>query len=243
MKDTVSSPSVTACSSPMNDEEEYRAYLLSRHASNKTNYYLASLKELEQIHRTYDHKPRLLLHVCCGVCAAWPLEFLHEHFDITILYSNSNIWPEQEYTRRRDELKRLLQEAWQTETALVELPYDHETYMKELEPRKDDPEGWKRCFHCYAMRIEDAYRYAQEHGYDYVTTVMTISRQKDSQKLNEIGLALQEKYPGIKYFCSDFKKKGGQQRRDELVKLYNLYSQDYCGCEYSQRSRNTKENT
>ncbi len=106
---------------------------------------------------------------------------------------------------------------------------------------KDDPEGWERCFFCYRKRMEEACLYALEHHYDYFTTVMTISRQKDSQKLNEIGLELQKKYPSVRYFCSDFKKKGGQVRRDEIVKELDLYHQDYCGCIYSYMQRK-KEN-
>ena len=88
--------------------------------------------------------------------------------------------------------------------------------------------------------MDEAYAYASAHNYDYFTTVMTISRQKDSQKLNEIGKALSEKYPYVKYFYSDFKKHGGQERRDEIVKEHDLYQQNYCGCIYSYEERQKK---
>jgi len=223
------------------NKEAYIAYLQSRKASNKTNYYLYSLQEIDRIRKDFDHKPKILLHACCGPCAGWPLEFLHDIFDITIIFNNSNIYPEKEYTRRLEELKKLLTLKGYDDIQLIVTPYDNVSYTKELEPMKDDPEGWERCFFCYRKRMEEAYRYAVENHFDYFTTVMTISRQKDSRKLNEIGLDLQKKYPSVRYFCSDFKKKGGQVRRDEIVRELDLYNQDYCGCIYSYMQRK-KEN-
>jgi hypothetical protein len=72
-----------------------------RDAAPKTNYYQESLKELEAIHNEFqDRRPRLLLHACCAPCAAFPLEFLEQTFDVTIFYNNSNIYPAEEYERR-----------------------------------------------------------------------------------------------------------------------------------------------
>ena len=53
--------------------------------------------------------------------------------------------------------------------------------------------------------------------------------------INEIGYALEEKY-NIPYLYSDFKKKDGYKRSIILSKEYDLYRQDYCGCEYSIRN-------
>ena len=225
----------------MIDEEAYRKYLESFHASNKANYWLESQKELKRIKEKYtDRRPRLLLHVCCGPCAAWPLEFLQEHFDVTIMYNNSNIWPQSEYSRRLDTLKQLL-ELSGSSVPVIATPYDNDAYNEKLAPYAEDPEGWTRCFLCYRLRMDEAYAYAEANGFDYFTTVMTISRQKNSRKLNEIGLELQEKYPSVRWFPCDFKKKGGQVRRDELVSQYCLYCQDYCGCIYSYYARHPEQ--
>jgi predicted adenine nucleotide alpha hydrolase (AANH) superfamily ATPase len=222
------------------EKEEYRQYLQSRKSSHKTNYYQLSLQEIEAI-RASGTKPKLLLHACCGPCAGWPLEFLHDVFAITILYNNANIYPQAEYERRRDELLRLLPLMGYDDIEVVVPPYDNITYTKEvLAERKDDPEGWKRCFHCYEVRMEEGFRYAEQHGFPWFTTVMTISRQKDSQVLNAIGRKLAEKHPSVRYFYSDFKKAGGQNRRDEIVRTYDLYHQDYCGCVYSYTERQKK---
>lgn len=216
------------------EEQAYRTYLASRKASNKTNYYLESLKEIKEIQKEFqDRKPKLLLHACCAVCASWPLEFLSEVFDLTVYFNNSNIYPQTEYTRRFEELKRYLKEEFQDRITVIDTPYHYDAYMERLKPFKDDPEGWRRCFICYSVRMDEAYAYASEHGYDFFTTVMSISRQKDSQKMNEIGHSLSLKYPNVRYFYSDFKKGGGQVRKNELVAKHDLYRQDYCGCEYS----------
>lgn len=221
------------------NKQAYLHYLQSRKASNKTNYYLKSLEEIKQIKKNYDHKPKILVHACCAVCSSWPLEFLSEVFEVTIFFNNSNIYPSSEYERRLEEMKRYIQET-APHIQLIVTPYDNETYTKQLEPMKDDPEGFGRCFFCYAKRMNQAYAYANENGYDYFTTVMSVSRQKDSQKLNEIGRVLSKRYPNTKYFYSDFKKKNGQVRKEELSNQHELYHQDYCGCIYSYNERNQR---
>ncbi|NCB33243.1 MAG: epoxyqueuosine reductase QueH [Erysipelotrichia bacterium] len=226
----------------MNKEDVARCISLRQKAYH-TNYYLESLKTVKEIKEKYpDHKPRLLLHACCAVCASWPLEFLSSIFDITVYFNNSNIYPKAEYTRRLSELKRYLSEIDPDQSIqLIVTPYDNDAYTAKLAPMKDDPEGFGRCFYCYALRMNQAYAYASEHCFDYFTTVMSISRQKDSQKMNEIGRSLSRKYPAVAYFYSDFKKANGQQRKDDLSKIHHLYRQDYCGCIYSWQSGHQKK--
>ena len=65
---------------------------------DKINYYLVSLEELKEI----KGRPSMLLHACCGPCSTFPLEFLTPIFNVTIIYSNSNIYPENEYEKRME---------------------------------------------------------------------------------------------------------------------------------------------
>ena len=202
---------------------------------NKVNYYKKSLQILDEI-KKMPAKPKLLLHACCGPCSTFPLTFLCPHFDVTIFFNNSNIYPGDEYYRRLNELKRFLglfERDYGYHVDVVEVPYDNENYMKDLEPYKDQPEGQERCFICYEKRIDQAFAYADSHGFDYFTTVMTISRQKNSQKLNEIGKKISEKYKNTKYFFSDFKKNKGIDEAREMRIKYELYQQLYCGCKYT----------
>lgn len=198
------------------------------------NYYQLSKIEIDKIIRE-NKRPSLALHACCAPCSTFPLEFLTPFFDVTILYVNSNIYPLEEYNRRLNELKKYLNifnSKSEYEVKLVEFEYKNEEYTSKLEPLKDQKEGQDRCKLCYALRMDQAYSYANEKGFDYFSTVMTISRQKNSQILNQIGLNLSKKYQ-TKYFFSDFKKKKGIDRSLEIRKEYNLYNQEYCGCIYS----------
>lgn len=181
-------------------------------------------------------RPSLLLHVCCGPCSCYPLTELCRHFDVTIYYANSNIYPAEEYAHRLATLKELLtylKRDYGYDVKLIVPPYENEAYTRKLAPLKDCPEGGERCFLCYRLRLEEGYAYAEENGYDYFTTVMTVSRQKNSQKLNAIGAELEAKYPRTHYLYSDFKKKRGLEIGTEIRKKYDLYNQDYCGCVYS----------
>lgn len=201
----------------------------------KKKYFNLQIEEIEKI-KKLDHKPTLLMHTCCGVCASYPALYLAQYFDLTLYYNNDNIYPFDEYDRRYQELVKLINTYNQqnlTDIKIIKTPYDGENYLKKLEPLKDEPERGKRCFLCYSLRMQQAIKYGQDNNFDYFTTVMTISRQKDSKVLNQIGEQLEKQYPTIKYFYSDFKKDGGQDKTNALANQYNLYRQQYCGCYYS----------
>ena len=196
----------------------------------KINYHKLMLKELE----TLTYEPKLLLHSCCAPCATYPLTLLTKYFEVTILYTNSNIYPLEEYKKRFEELKRYISEYYPS-INIIEKEYKHEEYMSHLHKGKDMKEGEWRCFKCYSMRIEDTLKYASEHNYEYVCTVLSVSRFKNSQAINKIGIALNRKYPNIKYLVADFKKDKGTEKGIVLSANASLYRQQYCGCEYSMK--------
>lgn len=203
--------------------------------ADRINYQKLALEELERIHAS-PKRPTLLFHVCCGPCSCYPLTFLCPHFDVTILYNNSNIYPSEEFDKRLGELKKLisyLKRDYGFDIKLVVPPYENEEYNKALAPFATAPEGGERCHVCYKKRMEEAYDYAEEHGFDYFTTVMTVSRQKDSQIMNQIGAELEKTHTRTRYFYSDFKKNNGQMIGVQIRKKYELYNQIYCGCIYS----------
>lgn len=210
----------------------------------KINYHNVSMAEIEKF-KTMAEKPKLALHACCAPCSSHTLEFVTQFFDVTIVYENSNIYPEKEFLIRRNEVEWFVSEFNKRNNRNVKvvfLPYDHEGYMASLRHLADQKEGGERCKLCYAKHIEDALRWGSEHGFDYASTTLTISRQKNSQVINEVAKEIEPKYPNIKYFYSDFKKKGGLERVRQLKKEYNLYQQKYCGCEYSYRDTVLKNN-
>ena len=49
--------------------------------------------ELDNLIKSLDYKPTLLLHSCCGPCSTEVLTYLAPFFNITVLYYNPNIEP------------------------------------------------------------------------------------------------------------------------------------------------------
>lgn len=88
--------------------------------------------------------------------------------------------------------------------------------------------------------MEATAKKAKELGYEYFSTVLSISPMKNAQWINEIGIELEEKY-GVKFLRGDFKKKSRYLRSVNLSKEHELYRQDYCGCIYSKLERMEKE--
>ena len=203
-------------------------------------------KEMEKVLKEIsgrEQAPSLLLHSCCAPCSSYVLEYLSNYFHITVLYYNPNIAPESEYGKRIVEQNRLIDAMpFRYPVRFMAGLYEPEKFYETVKGLENVPEGGERCFRCYALRLEEAARLAQEGGYDFFTTTLSISPLKKAQKLNEIGFAMGEKY-GVPYLPSDFKKKEGYKRSIELSRIYNLYRQDYCGCVYSkaEREREKKE--
>lgn len=195
------------------------------------NNYQKHLKQIANI----QNKPSLLIHICCGVCSVYPLQYLRQYFNITIYFSNSNIYPYEEYLNRLNALKQYLQILNDDNIKLIIDKYDNESYMLDLKPYKDEPEGKNRCKLCYKKRMEATYQYASINNYDYCTTVMSISNRKNADYINEIGKELENKYPNVKYLYADFKKGDGITFNEKMNKELNLYHQNYCGCIYSMR--------
>ena len=184
-----------------------------------------------------DAPPSLLLHSCCAPCSSYVLEYLSEHFRITVLYYNPNIYPEAEYTKRINELKRLVSEmTFRNPVGFIGRDIRSGDFYEAVKGYENCPEGGERCFICYRLRLEEAASAAASGGFDYFTTTLSISPLKNAAKINEIGEELAAKY-GVKHLPSDFKKKGGYQRSIQLSKEHGLYRQDYCGCVYSLEER------
>ncbi|MCD8012860.1 MAG: epoxyqueuosine reductase QueH [Lachnospiraceae bacterium] len=214
---------------------------------NKRNYQ----RELEQTLRGLSanagepaavrEAPTLLLHSCCAPCSSYVLEYLSRYFRITVLYYNPNIYPEEEYFRRMEEQRRLIEEMGAKQVlpnpvSLIEGRFDSREFYEAVRGLEQIPEGGARCEACFRLRLGEAARAASDGGFDYFTTTLTISPLKNAQKLNEIGEALAGEYQ-IKWLPCDFKKRNGYKRSVELSAEYGLYRQDYCGCVFSKQER------
>lgn len=202
-----------------------------------TNYQ-KFLQQIEEV-KSLNYKPTLLLHCCCGPCSCYPLLLLKDYFDITIFYNNSNIYPRQEFDLRFETLEKYiidLNNTYKTNIKVIKTEYTNDEFNKILEKRKNDKEGSIRCFTCYALRYKQLCEYASLNNFDYVCSVMTISRQKNEEMINKILHGYASKYSNIQYLYSNFKKDKGLEKAQQIVKDTKMYSQNYCGCKFSMRN-------
>ena len=207
----------------------------------KQNYSLILEETIKKISNA-QIRPTLLLHACCAPCSSYVLEYLSKHFDITLLFYNPNISPEEEYAFRENELIRLLGEMpLPSGITVISQKYNPQEFYDIANGLEDLAEGGERCKKCYRLRLSRTAQVARENGFDYFSTTLSISPYKNAQWLNSIGADEGEKH-GVSYLFSDFKKKNGYKRSCELSEQYGLYRQNYCGCEFSKKAAEKKQN-
>jgi len=174
---------------------------------------------------------KIVLHVCCGVCAAGVVERLtSEGHEVLGFFYNPNIYPSEEYERRLDAARKVAKESG---FPLEAGSYTPEEWFAATKSLESEPEGGKRCEICFRLRLKRAYLYLEDCGGEAFTTTLTVSPHKSAEVINRVG----QEIGGDRFLVRDFKKKSGFQRALELSKEWALYRQDYCGCIYSMRKR------
>jgi len=174
---------------------------------------------------------KIILHICCGVCAAATAKTLQaEGHEVTGFFYNPNIYPEEEFERR---LETTCKVARALAFPLESMPYAPESWFKETDALKQEPEGGKRCEVCYQIRLQKTYEYLTNHKADAFATTLTISPHKSAMMVNRIG----KEIGGDRFLSRDFKKKDGFKQTMQLARSWELYRQDYCGCIYSIKHR------
>ena len=170
---------------------------------------------------------KILLHICCGVCAAGVARQLKEEgHDVTGFFYNPNIYPEEEYKRRLDVTRDV---AGRIGFKLEEGANDYVEWQGVVRGLEGEPEGGKRCAVCFRMRLEETYKHFLAGAFDAFTTTLTVSPMKNADLINVIG----QDIAGEKFLQSNFKKKEGFKKTMALAREWDLYKQNYCGCEYS----------
>ena len=167
------------------------------------------------------------------------LTVIAKAFDLTILFDNPNIYPKEEFDYRLEELKELVKKM-NLNINVEYLPYDHDKYLNAIKGKEKLGEKSPRWYSCYELRLKDTYEYAKANGYDLYTTTLSISPYKNSDWINEIGNRYSDEK--CQFLYSNYKKEQGYLHSIELSKQYDLYRQDYCGCEFSQEERKRKTN-
>ena len=202
--------------------------------------YHAQLEKIIEEHAKRGERPKLLLHCCCAPCASYCLEFLSGKFDITCFFYNPNITEKEEYDHRLQELKSYLKRAKCEVLEVIDGGFDGGEFYRIASGLEQAPEGGARCYLCYKLRLDKTAEVAENGGYDYFATTLTVSPHKNAAWLNALGFEAADGR-AVKYLPSDFKKKGGYKRSVELSVSYGLYRQNFCGCEFSRAAAKDRE--
>lgn len=176
----------------------------------------------------------LLLHACCAPCSTAILEWLVNH-DIrpVVYYFNPNIVPLREYEIRKSESKRQAEALglrWVDDDN-----YDHSCWREWVKGLEDEPERGQRCLKCFQYRLLAAARKAGQLGLSHFATTLASSRWKSLEQVSIAGSWAVSQVGGVAFWDQNWRKGGLQDRRNQLIKQFGFYNQQYCGCEFSFR--------
>ena len=172
-------------------------------------------------------KKKILLHVCCAPCATACVErLLADDRDVSLYFSNSNINSEMEFEKRLAYVEKI---AGIFDIGLEVDPYRHDDWLEYVRGLENEAEKGLRCTKCFEWSLRRTERKAADTGIEFFATSLTVSPHKNSRVIFEAG----KQYPGFESW--DFKKKNGFLRSRELSEKFDLYRQNYCGCEFSVR--------
>jgi predicted adenine nucleotide alpha hydrolase (AANH) superfamily ATPase len=183
---------------------------------------------------------RVLLHTCCAPCSSAIIEHLMQNgITPVIYYCNPNIYPYEEYIKRKDECTRY---ARSLGLEIVDADYDHEDWLVHIRGLENEPERGGRCLQCFRYRLLRSAEYARDRGIKVITTTLASSRWKSLEQINQAGQwacncvnegIAQEK--AVIWWDRNWRKDGLQERRNQLIRELAFYNQQWCGCEFSMR--------
>lgn len=166
----------------------------------------------------------------------------------TIFYCNPNIYPEEEYLIRKNEITRYATELGLT---IIDDDYDHAAWLHHIAGLEGEPERGGRCLECFKYRLLRSAQKARELGIDEFTTTLASSRWKRLDQINAAGHWAAEQVnaaqpttassgtpaaSAIHFDDRNWRKGGLQERRNQLLRINGFYNQQYCGCEFSFRT-------
>lgn len=178
---------------------------------------------------------RVLLHACCAPCSSAIVEWMVAHgVQPTIYYYNPNIFPREEYEIRKNESQR---HAASLGLEWIDDDWSHEAWRCGVTGLEGEPERGNRCERCFELRLTATAQKAVELGLGWFTTTLASSRWKRLDQIERAGASAEAAVGGAARFWAQNWRKGGlQERRNELLREYGFYNQQYCGCEFSFQS-------
>ena len=190
------------------------------------------MTSLSDLQAPNDEK-KILLHSCCAPCSCSILQRMIESgIEPTVYFYNPNIYPREEYERRKAEVIRYAQKR---NIPCVDADHDADQWFEHVKGHEEDPERGERCDLCFEMRLGKAAAYATGNGFKVFTTSLGISRWKDLAQVNRAGEKAAASFPGLIYWAQNWRLQGGQEQMNLITEEENFYRQRYCGCLYSLR--------
>jgi predicted adenine nucleotide alpha hydrolase (AANH) superfamily ATPase len=171
---------------------------------------------------------RLLVHTCCCHCGAYTLRFFRdEGYAVSALWYNPNIHPFLEHEARRQALISLTN---RFEIPLITVDgYGMPAYIRAVAGNENE-----RCARCYEIRLSKTADLAIEQGFDAFSSSLLISpwQKHESIKATAERISLGKDIP---FVYADLRKHYAESRH--ITKPLGLYTQQYCGCLYSEWER------
>ena len=153
--------------------------------------------------QTPNGEDKVLLHSCCAPCSSAIIECMLENGIRPTVFYCNP----NIYPQAEYEIRK--EEAIRFVTSknldFIDADYDYTHWLHTIKGLENEPERGSRCLKCFTLRLTETARYASEHGFSVFTTTLASSRRKG----------------------------GLQERRNQLLKEYDFYNQQYCGCEFS----------
>jgi predicted adenine nucleotide alpha hydrolase (AANH) superfamily ATPase len=180
-----------------------------------------------------DPDKLILLHTCCAPCSAAIIEWLqNKGFNMTLFFFNPNIYPQEEYNKRKNELQTYAQSL---HIPFIDGDYDHARWLESIAGLENEPERGKRCLQCFKIRLKATAQLAHEQGFSLIATTLASSRWKSLEQIAEAGHWAAEQFPGVRFWEKNWRKDGLSERRRILLMENGFYNQLYCGCEFGRR--------
>ncbi|MDH8701907.1 putative adenine nucleotide alpha hydrolase (AANH) superfamily ATPase [Dysgonomonadaceae bacterium PH5-43] len=175
----------------------------------------------------------ILLHTCCAPCSAAIIEWLlNNNVKPILFFYNPNIFPLEEYERRKNELKRY---AISLDIEFIDGDYNHNYWLEQIQGLEAEPERGSRCLECFKIRLLATAKLASLRGITRITTTLASSRWKSLEQISTAGNMATQHFANVEFWDKNWKKGGLSERRQILLNEFKFYNQTYCGCEFSIR--------
>ncbi len=171
---------------------------------------------------------KLLLHICCGPCAIYPVSTLRAagHTVMGYFYKN-NIHPYTECLKRQKTLEDYAQSI--DLNVIYQDGYDLEGFLQNMVFREKT-----RCSICYHDRLLSTAKIAKKGKFDAFSTTLLYSKFQKHDPIRSLGESVGKKQ-GVPFYYEDFRT--GWKQGIAVSKALGMYRQQYCGCIYSEKDR------